>query len=270
VGRCEAGQCKYDQIDDTCNAEWGCDATSGACKGDPCIGVSCQEPPNSCFLAQGLCQHGGCTYTAADAIQCDDGNPCTTNDTCTSGTCRGTRKECNTPPPPECADATNLRRYDASGVCNSQGLCYYAPVIIACSFKCETVNNEGRCKGDPCAPELKPATPNECNEVYCETGVGWKTRPVGGTPPACNTGSGRCPRGTCNAGVCLANSGASCTATVDTGPCSEMDVPGQCQGDGNCLPLQQPQNDQCAQRCGNNRLCVVCEPIPGFGFTLCL
>lgn len=264
VGRCEAGNCVYDPIDETCG-EFGCDSSKGQCAGDPCIGVACQQPPNACFLQQGLCQRGACIYTSNDNGVCTDNDPCTINDTCGQGNCHGTRLDCTGQPtqPPVCLSATKLRKYSRTGACNG-GVCVETAIEVDCQFGCETVGFQGQCKGDPCAVPFDDGNP--CTEEYCDN-AGWHSRPTG--PTACNTGSEECPRGTCNAGVCLTNAGASCSTEVDVDLCHEQRVPGTCTGDGRCLPNATPNAD-CMRYCSpENVACLQCTIGGVFPIRLC-
>jgi len=91
AGACDAnGACQYNPVDKTCTA--GCDTTTGLCKNDPCIGVTCATPLGSCYNATGTCNGGTCTYAPRDTTaSCDDGNACTSGDHCDgSGKCTGT------------------------------------------------------------------------------------------------------------------------------------------------------------------------------------
>jgi hypothetical protein len=66
-------------INDTCNG--------GACKGDP---NPCAPPNNPCLI--GVCNENtnSCTTTPGNnGAACDDGNLCTTGETCSNGTCGG-------------------------------------------------------------------------------------------------------------------------------------------------------------------------------------
>src|SRR5438876_3433500 len=63
--------------------------TNDTCSGGTCVGG---QPPNcdggSGFTTDDWCPATGCTHTNNTA-PCSDGNACTTNDTCSGGTCVG-------------------------------------------------------------------------------------------------------------------------------------------------------------------------------------
>jgi hypothetical protein len=90
VGTCTAGACDYAVIDTPCAL--GCDASTHLCVGDPCAGVTCDEPPGPCFLDVGGCAGGNCSYAARSmGIPCVDGDVCTNGDACDGeGACLGT------------------------------------------------------------------------------------------------------------------------------------------------------------------------------------
>ncbi|MFO0644242.1 MAG: Ig-like domain-containing protein [Polyangiaceae bacterium] len=83
AGTCVSGVCRYAVTNKTC--PFGCEA--GACKPDPCIGVTCATPPpDTCrdrttrrtYPATGTCASGVCSYAPTD-MACAYG--------CASGVC---------------------------------------------------------------------------------------------------------------------------------------------------------------------------------------
>lgn len=183
-GTCEDGRCVHVYHDDTC--DFGCDDATGACRPDPCVGMSCSTPPNNCYLASGTCVDGACRFDPNNDALCNDNLACTTGDHCSEGTCVGTPVECASPPAPLCVDATTRRVFDPAGACNpSNGGCEYKHQDQHCEFGCAP---EG-CAGDP------------CENVACDT------------PPA-----GQCwePVGTC--------AGGQCTYLTVGGPCDDGDA----------------------------------------------
>jgi hypothetical protein len=132
TGACNGGLCVYQQHDITCT---GGPCANDACQTDPCAGVSCNSPPSSCFGAAGTCQNGSCSYPYANGVTCNDGNACTTNDTCNAGVCSGAPITCNTPPPNTCSDSATLEVYAQTGTC-SGGTCGYKPSFVSCSAGC--------------------------------------------------------------------------------------------------------------------------------------
>jgi hypothetical protein len=204
-GTCSSGTCVY--ADTTTVCTFGCNAASGLCTGDPCTGVTCTTPPDpACWAATGTCSGGTCSYTPlGSGTACDDAEPCTVGDACDgSGACAGTAMVCDTPPPPECADAGTSRSFAAVGTCGA-GTCGYAPTLTACARGCDDAT--GLCSGDPCAT------------VVCDT------------PPSadCYPAVGTCSEGTCDYPPL-----ASGTTCDDGEPCTVSD---ECDGAGACAGI---------------------------------
>jgi len=75
---------------------------NGACT--PGTPVVCPPDGNPCTTE--ICMPGvGCVHVP-NALPCDDGNPCTINDVCVNGVCKGTLVQC--PPGESCHPATGL------------------------------------------------------------------------------------------------------------------------------------------------------------------
>lgn len=143
-GKCvpSTGECVYEASDRTC--DFGCDAVTGLCLGDPCAGVVCDDSPSQCHVAQGTCSGGVCSYALLPKGEpCDDGDPCTKNDACDgTGGCAGTPLVCDRAPGPcflpsgECVDGDcvyfplsqgapcdDLDPCTADDRCNGAGVC---------------------------------------------------------------------------------------------------------------------------------------------------
>lgn len=245
-GVCTDGECEYDYDDEECS-EFGCNPTTGYCQGDPCLGVVCQTPPSPCFHTQGSCSGGACTYTVNDGLECSDNDPCTLDDVCDQGVCRGTRKQCNTPPPRVCVAEKTLRRYDAAGDCDASGACQYPHQDIHCEFGC----HNGECKGDPCAGGCDDGNPCTINE--CVFGQGCVTRANDGA--SCTTTHGDCPQGVCVGTSCMPRSGVACTTRVRYDLCQSVPIAGICTGAGRCNVTEVPPEYRCE---GCNGFCLKC------------
>ncbi|PKO73671.1 MAG: hypothetical protein CVU23_01480, partial [Betaproteobacteria bacterium HGW-Betaproteobacteria-17] len=117
---------------------------SGACK--PTLVVSCNDA-NPC-TADRCDAVAGCLHDAvADGTACEDGNGCTTEDTCSGGVCGGSEHDCA--PPAEC---------ELPGTCNpATGLCGY-PYVEGCVV----------CGGDKTAPVI--TCPAAVTGVECVAG----------------------------------------------------------------------------------------------------
>lgn len=137
-----------------------CDS-AGACKpGYQCVEGLCRSTDGGleldggvdgggCQATETVCGDGldddcdgrtDCADTDCNTQGCDDGNPCTTGETCTASACSGGRPlVCNTPPTP-CQNA--------SGVCEAgTGRCLYAS--LADGTQCGTASS-ARCCGGTC------------------------------------------------------------------------------------------------------------------------
>jgi hypothetical protein len=141
VGTCQQGACVYAQKQITCGAG-GCVANQ--CAADPCGATTCTTPPSLCFKSAGTCSAGQCSYGYDDGVTCNDGDPCTENDQCNTGLCKGKPKACLSPPANVCEDAVTLRIHDAVGTCGA-GACSYSYHFVTCAAGCAA----GRCKATP-------------------------------------------------------------------------------------------------------------------------
>lgn len=248
-----SGGCEYMMQEQFC--QFGCDPAG--CIGDPCAGVVCNQPPaGQCFAQMGTCAGGSCTYATVPG-PCDDGDPCTVNDTCNNGSCAGQPKTCTTPPAPDCPTSDTRRVYASSGTCVA-GNCEYPPTVTSCN------DNNACTSGDFCSSgACFSGGPTNCNDGNacttdsCNPVSGCQHVPTSGN--ACVTGSGECPTGMCSAGTCLAVPNINCQAEYDL--CFglfHVDVPGLCSASGQCVVTQAPPQFICP---GCNGLCLQCAPL---------
>lgn len=131
VGACKAGDCSYEYADQKCKA--GCSPRTGLCENDPCGDVSCDSPPGACYAEVGTCNDGVCSYTERPLLAvCDDGDACTSNDTCDGrGACGGEADpKCEDPCAGVTCDTPPSDCYAARGTCDA-GTCSYAPRGLA-------------------------------------------------------------------------------------------------------------------------------------------
>lgn len=192
--QCKAGQCR--------GIPYGCN-DGLACTQDTCVGDgSCSHKVLDGFcLIDGKCyadgeQNGPClackaslnqtSWTPLDGATCDDADPCTYGDTCTSGTCTGT--------PYVCDDG----KWCTRDLCRGDGTCDFVGIVPAACFIDGTCyargdeNPENQC--ERCVPEISqiewvpkqdntPCTDqNECTvNDRCQSGVC-----VSGPPRLCN------------------------------------------------------------------------------------
>ncbi|HOU53886.1 MAG TPA: lamin tail domain-containing protein [Myxococcota bacterium] len=119
AGECSrtTGECSYPYVDTDC--PFGCNGATGLCLGDPCLEVTCDQPPSACHRSPGICSQGACSYPLREVgSPCDDGDPCTLEDSCgEEGVCLGTPMVCNSP---------GIPCRQPSGTC-VEGECQYLP-----------------------------------------------------------------------------------------------------------------------------------------------
>jgi hypothetical protein len=247
---CQAGLCRTGTTPscndgnacttDTCDAVSGCVHTpiagcvscttnadcndSNPCTADLCSGGACTNPvlPNNTPCPDGtvcngteLCQGGSCT--AGTALNCNDGNPCTT-DTCDAVT------GCAHAPVADgtgCPDAT---------LCNGAETCIAGICVAGTPLNC---NDGNPCTADVCLPVSgcqNTAVPNGtpcadgtvCNGAeVCQAGTC-----TAGTPLNCNDGN------PCTVDSCDPVTGCHVTAVPDLTSCADATV---CNGAEVCL-----------------------------------
>lgn len=252
VDSCQSGACVganqvVCQAQDQCHVAGTCDPTTGQCS-NPTVanGTACNDA-NACTQVD-LCQGGACTGTnaitcgasdqchvagtcnpatgqcsnpnAVNGTQCNDGNGCTSGETCQNGLCSGgSVLACNSPPNTQC--------YNQTGTC-SGGTCSYTPKAYgtncndgdSCS-SADICNGSGTCMG----------TAIQCNSP----------------PNQCYNSTGACSMGTCS--YTYKTSGSLCN---DGNSCTQGDV---CNGFGSCggttISCNSPPNTQCYNQAGS-------------------
>jgi hypothetical protein len=153
--------------DDICNVATGCVFTTNdantctdnslctptdVCQNGVCVG----QNPTICSPDADICTTEACNPatglcgSTANTVPCDDGNPCTTLDTCGAGACHGG-------PPLDCNDA-NLCTSDA---CSPASGCVHTDVSASC-------NDANPCTDDGCLPAT--GCFNTSNVSSCDDG----------------------------------------------------------------------------------------------------
>ena len=202
---------------------------NGQCLGGPSI--SCDDG-NPC--TDDLCDAQlGCLHVNNHAA-CSDGNACTTNDTCSNGTCVGG-------PPPNCDDG-NICTADT---CVPATGCLHQNVSVACDDGNACTTND-HCSSGVClggAPR-NCDDGNPCTTDSCSPTAGCQN--VNADGASCDDGNACTVNDTCRAGSCVGVAGSvavcppldSChlAGTCDplTGTCSNPPKPnGSACDDGN-------------------------------------
>ena len=211
TGSCGDGTCTYQSQDTHC--AFGCSA--GACKVDPCVGVTCNQPmPNVCedathlraYNTIGTCAAGNCSY-ASQVIACNCVNASCSVDPCANITCAS-------PPGAVCSAASTLRTFAAAGTCTN-GSCSYAPTDTTCTFGCAN----GACQSDPCAGVVCNSPPS----TFCADS---------------DTLRRYAATGTCSQGLCsYASTDTVCDNGCSAGRCITIITPPPCFPAGTLITM---------------------------------
>ncbi|HEX4824763.1 MAG TPA: hypothetical protein VFV19_10635 [Candidatus Polarisedimenticolaceae bacterium] len=267
--------------DDSCNPATGCVYTpntapcddGNACTaGDVCGGGTCHagaavicNDNNPC--TDDSCNPAtGCVYTNNTA-PCDDGNACTTGDTCGGGSCQpGGPTSCDDGNPCTddscdpvlgCVHTNNTASCDDGNACTSGDTCSDGVCQPGAAVTC---NDNNPCTDDSCDPQTGCVYTN--NTASCDDGN------------ACTTGD-VCSDGTCSGAAvncddnnpCTddsCNPATGCVHTDNTAPCSDGNActTGDTCGGGTC-------HAGAAVICNDNNPCTddSCNPATGCVYT---
>ncbi len=199
-----------------------CDADNNECtQGDVCQGGACKagtakacDDADSCTADKCAIESGKCTYSFQPGGPCNDGNLCTTGETCIIDTCKGSNVSCddaNSCTADSCDPKTGCQHAAAAGSCDDKNACTStdtckdsacvgAPIDVTAT--CDDFNP---CTADSCDPAKGCAHKNS-NGIQCDDGN------------LCTTGD-NCKDG-------------ACTTTTNTCGCTaDKDCDGK--GDGN-------------------------------------
>ncbi len=202
---------------DSCDTSGGC-THKAAPDGTVCKDAGCSD---SGFTAKAVCGAGkcgaapailscddknGCTTDVCNTLQgcvhvnnssvCEDGNACTTGDTCAGGACKGVVKACDDKNP--CTDNS----------CDGSSGCVYDANTSLCDDgnQCTTgdVCSVGSCAGGK-APNCDDANP--CTNDSCDPGKGCvhSNNAVG-----CNDGNACTSGDVCGGGICAGSTQVQC------------------------------------------------------------
>ena len=247
---------------DDCHDVGACDPSSGACSNPPkAVGSACDDgdactltdhcdgtgtcagsDPVACPASDACHEAGSCDPStgqcsnpvSADDKACDDGNPCTRQDFCTSGACQGFD-------PVVCGAPFACQE---PGVCDpATGTCKTTPVAdgTACNDgdACTTSDQclSGACVGTPtvaCVPQ------DSCHEAGgCDPVSGACSNPLKGAGAACDDGDPCTKADLCDASGACAGSSFSCPAL---GTCQDSQA---CDGLGGCTAVDKPEGTGC-------------------------
>jgi len=218
----------------------------GVCKGTAkvCPGNSCNT--GKCDTGSGLC------VTVPKTGTCDDGDKCTTGDTCQNGVCKGASVNCSAK-----TDICN------TGMCNkNDGKCIAVPKsgTIYCSDGDNCTNND-ICVSGVCKGTTKKCPTDQCNSGVCDKKTGFCTKVYkSGTCSDSDkcTESDKCTKQSNGVGICKGAQkscyGDQCnTSTCDasTGLCKKTLKAGVCFDGLLCT-----YNDTCTKQTDGSGKCV--------------
>ncbi|MCB9738209.1 MAG: hypothetical protein H6747_03005 [Deltaproteobacteria bacterium] len=252
-----------------CTTQTVC-AAGGGCFG---VAVDCNDG-NPCTLD--ACDPGKigqmpCSYAWTTGA-CDDGDACTYNASCVLGTCQGTELECDDENPcttDDCSPSTGCFAIDVSdgAPCGSDGK--GCTLDVCQSGDCKHLLTSGSCWiEDDCVGSGATSAANDCLVCAPKTNAyGWS--PATGTP--CDDGDVCTGDDACDAGQCAGepakacndgnpctldscNGGKGCTHTPGGDNCEDGDpcTTGDSCANGSCVPgvpvvcAQPPDNGTCA------------------------
>jgi hypothetical protein len=227
--------CAYLNNNDPCSDDDVC-TTNDICSGGGCVGGAPLDCDDDNVCTDDWCDPvSGCAGNDNQEIHCDDGDACTTDDTCVEGVCVGG-------PALDCNDG-NVCTDDT---CDPASGCQYVNNNDACSDGDACTTND-MCSGGACVggPDLDCDDGNVCTDDSCVPATGCTY--VNNTAP-CNDGDACTTVDTCSAGGCVGgpalecddgnvctddscDPASGCTYVNNTAPCSDGDV---CTTDDTC------------------------------------
>lgn len=207
---CVSGQCvrpkgaTYPKEGTACDDKLAC-TTGDACDGvGYCKGVSVVcDNSNPCVVSSCDAKLGKCVASPiATAIVCDDGDACTTGDSCKAGSCEGATLPCNDGN--ACTDDS----------CDKAKGCVYANNTAACDDGnvCTTADTcaVGACKGST----LKCDDGNPCTTDSCDAKLGCQTAELK-DGSKCDDGNPATENDVCTAGTCEGLPAYDCNTDAD-------------------------------------------------------
>ncbi|MBI5478643.1 MAG: hypothetical protein HY906_07310, partial [Deltaproteobacteria bacterium] len=260
VGTCDtgSGQCSNPAKPDGT----GCNDNSNCTTGESCQAGVCGSPTSTvtCTALDQCHEIGTCdpaTGNCSNPIKpngtgCDDGKPCTDNDTCQAGACVPAVNNCGCTTNGDCLA---LDQCHDNGTCGGDFKCTYPvkPNGTTCNDG-DACTQTDTCQAGVCTggnPKTC-AAPDQCHEAgVCDPGTGSCTyaNKTDGTP--CNDGDLCTQSDTCQLGACVGGDPKVCandecrfggTCVPSTGQCDGAPKPdGTSCNDGNKCT----QNDQC-------------------------
>lgn len=253
--------CTRQPISGCCDSDADCADASACTINERCLAGACISDPLECDdgnpCTTDRCQAAsGCSYTPVPNGQsCSDGNVCNGVETCQSGSCAaGTA--------PDCSDGTPC----TTDTCVPALGCQHTAVPGCCFVDADCIDNSACTVDERCVSGTCVSAPRNCNDGNpctadaCDPQVGCLNPPlVDGS--SCADGNACDGVEACTAGVCLAGIPPDCDdrnfCTLDgcdnaTG-CRHLPLPNCCNTDADCTDA-----DQCTvdERCLANHSCT--------------
>ena len=273
LGTCQAdGSCSYDATDTACA---GCSIN---CLGT-CLGVACTDLHRGCRLS-GECVPGRpptCTYLPVpdqQPLSCDDGDPCTGEDSCSGGDCTGTPiadgQTCSGRPGVcmrgECVECLGEGDCDDGNSCTTDACnathCTHVPLAdgVTCSDGNACTTGDA-CHSGACVPGTARTctASDQCHDVgVCNPATGLCSTPPRAQGMACNDGNSCTHTDACDGNGCL---GIAITCASDPGPCG---IRRACNGTASCTSSYPDSGTACddlnacthSDRCNGTGTCV--------------
>ena len=251
---CQTGFCTHPSV----AGGTGCDLDGNACTFDTCDGSGACTPPavltgcaigGQCVTAGSLDPKDPCkacipmeslvSYVAKDGLACDDGDPCTLADACSSDVCLGTAKDCS-----------SLNANCQKGVC-SGGTCTAQVTTGSCDDG-DPCTVSDTCNGATCAGTAMDcsALTNACGPGVCSGGVCSQA-----FQGVCKPGDVQNDQQGC--GACGSQTRSrTCTSACAWGDWSAW---GACGGQGACYPGQVNTQTQGCGACGSQSQSQTCQ-----------
>ncbi len=179
-----------------------CEDGNPCTMGETCLGDQCKGSQKDCSSLDAACVVGACSPASgtcapspkASGTACDDGNPCTSQDTC-----------------------------DGNGLCAAQPLSC-ATLDDAC--------HTGVCNGGQCLQQNKSNGVDCSDGDACTVSDSCKAGACTGVPMDCSSQADPCHTGACAAGKCGPLAKPNGTSCDDASPCTSNDIctGGVCSG----------------------------------------
>ena len=244
VAKCLGGQCKIVSADSgtTCDDGDAC-TMSDQCKDGKCSGLakSCNDQSvcttDSCNASSGKCEY------VPNTAKCDDGDLCTSNDTCAEGKCVGTASaSCGCKTDADCAKTDDADLCNGVHTCQN-GQCATKPGSeVKCDASqagpCATIACEpkdGKCKTTPVASGTVCDDGNKCTKSDVCSGT-----TCIGTAIVCDD-SNACTDDSCD-------KASGCVFKPNTDSCDDTDLcttGDKCTG-GKCVGTANPNCSKCS------------------------